>query len=101
MNIALKSALTSKARAEKIFVIDDIKVDEIKTKTMVNLFNKLEVSKALVILKDNDRSVIYSTRNIPDIKTAQTNEINVFDILKYDNIVVDKKALETIEEVYA
>lgn len=99
--IALKSALTAKAREEKIYVIDDIKVDEIKTKTMVNLFNKLEVSKALVILKDNDRSVIYSTRNIPDVKTAQTNTINVFDILKYDNIVIDKKALETIEEVYA
>ncbi len=99
--LALKSVLTTKARDEKIFVIDDIKVDEIKTKTMVNLFNKLEVKKALVILKDNDRSVIYSTRNIPDVKTAQTNTINVFDILKYDNIVIDKAALETIEEVYA
>ena len=99
--LALKSALSSKAKAEKIFVIDDIKVDEIKTKTMVNLFNKLDVNKALVILKDNDRSVIYSTRNIPDIKTAQTNTINVFDILKYDNIVIDKAALEKIEEVYA
>jgi large subunit ribosomal protein L4 len=98
---ALKSALTSKAKDEKIFVIDDIKVDEIKTKTMVNLFNKLDVKKALVILKDNDRSVIYSTRNIPDVKTAQTNTINVFDILKYDNIIIDQAALKTIEEVYA
>ena len=98
---ALKSALASKAKEEKIYVIDDIKVDEIKTKTMVNLFNKLEVSKALVVLKDNDKSVIYSTRNIPDVKTAQTNTINVFDILKYDNIVIDKAALATIEEVYA
>lgn len=98
---ALKSALSSKAKEEKIYVIDDIKVDEIKTKTMVNLFNKLEVSKALVVLKDNDKSVIYSTRNIPDVKTAQTNTINVFDILKYDNIVIDKAALQTIEEVYA
>ncbi len=98
---ALKSALSSKAKEEKIYVIDDIRVDEIKTKTMVNLFNKLEVSKALVVLKDNDKSVIYSTRNIPDVKTAQTNTINVFDILKYDNIVIDKAALQTIEEVYA
>ncbi len=98
---ALKSALSSKAKEEKIYVIDNIKVDEIKTKTMVNLFNKLEVSKALVVLKDNDKSVIYSTRNIPDVKTAQTNTINVFDILKYDNIVIDKAALQTIEEVYA
>lgn len=97
----MKSALSSKAKEEKIYVIDDIKVDEIKTKTMVNLFNKLEVSKALVVLKDNDKSVIYSTRNIPDVKTAQTNTINVFDILKYDNIVIDKAALQTIEEVYA
>jgi len=99
--IALKSALTAQAKAEKIYVIDDIKVDEIKTKTMVNLLNKLDVNKALVVLKDNDRSVIYSTRNIPDVKTAQTNTINVFDILKYENIVIDKAALETIEEVYA
>ena len=98
---ALKSALSSKAKEEKIYVIDDIRVDEIKTKTMVNLFNKLEVSKALVVLKDNDKSVIYSTSNIPDVKTAQTNTINVFDILKYDNIVIDKAALQTIEEVYA
>lgn len=98
---ALKSALTSKAKEEKIFVIDDITVKEIKTKTMVNLFNKLDVKKALVVLKDNDKSVIYSTRNIPDVKTAQTNEINVFDVLKYENIVIDKAALATIEEVYA
>ena len=98
---ALKSALTSRAQEAKIFVIDDITVDEIKTKTMVNLFEKLDVKKALVILKNNDKSVIYSTRNIQGFKTAQTNEINVFDILKYDNIVVDQKALETIEEVYA
>ena len=98
---ALKSVLTSKAQESKIFVIDDITVDEVKTKTMVNLFNALDVKKALVILKDNDKSVIYSTRNIEGIKTAQTNEINVFDILKYDNIVVDKAALATIEEVYA
>ena len=99
--IALKSALTSKVQDEKIFVIDEIKVDEIKTKTMVELFKGLSVDKALVVLKDNDQNVILSTRNIANVKTALTNTINVFDILKYDALVLDKAALETIEEVYA
>lgn len=98
---ALKSVLTSRVREEKFFVIDELKVEEIKTKTMVNLLNGLNVSKALVILNENDRNVIRSARNIPDVKTALTNTINVFDIMKYDTIVIDKAALETIEEVYA
>ncbi len=98
---ALKSALASRVQEEKFFVIDDIKCEEIKTKTMVNLLNKLDVKKAMIILKDNDKNVILSSRNIPEVITAQTNTINVFDILKYDNIVIDKAALATIEEVYA
>ena len=98
---ALKSVLTSRVREDKFFVIDELKVDEIKTKTMVNLLNELEVRKALVVLNENDQMVIRSTRNIPDVKTALTNTINVFDIMKYDTIVIDKAALETIEEVYA
>ena len=98
---ALKGALTSRVNEEKFFVIDDIKCDEPRTKTMVTLLNALNVKKALIILKDNDQNVILSSRNIPDVKTALTNTINVYDILKYDTIVIDKAALETIEEVYA
>jgi len=99
--IALKSALTTKAQAEKVFVVDELKCEEIKTKTMVNLLKGLGVEKALVVLNTNDQNVIISARNIEDVKTALTNTINVFDILKYDAFVVDKAALKTIEEVYA
>ena len=98
---ALKGALTSRVAEDKFFVIDAIKVDEPSTKTMVKLLDALGAKKALVILNDNDRNVILSTRNIPDVKTAFTNTINVFDILKYDKIVIDKAALEKVEEVYA
>ena len=99
--IALKSALASRVQEEKFFVIDELKVDEIKTKTMVELLNGLNVKKALIVLNSNDQNVILSARNIPDVQTALTNTINVFDILKYDAFVVDKAALETIEEMYA
>ena len=98
---ALKSALTSRVNEDKFYVIDEIRCDEIRTKTMVALLNGLEVKKALIILKDNDKNVIYSARNIPDVKTAQTNTINVFDILKYDAVIIDKAAVKTVEEVYA
>ena len=98
---ALKSALTSRVNEEKFYVIDELKCEEVRTKTMVNLLKALEVKKALVVLNENDENVILSTRNIPDVKTALTNTINVFDILKYDTIVIDKAALKTIEEVYA
>ena len=98
---ALKSALTSRVNEEKFYVIDEIKCDEIRTKTMVALLKGLDVKKALIILKDNDRNVICSARNIPDVKTTQTNTINVFDILKYDAVIIDQAALKTVEEVYA
>ena len=98
---ALKGALTSRVQEDKIFVIDEIKCDEIKTKTMVALLKGLNVEKALIVLKDNDQNVICSARNIEGVKTALTNTINTFDILKYDALVIDKAALATIEEVYA
>ena len=98
---ALKSALSSRVQEEKIFVIDELKVDEIKTKTMVAFLKSLDLNKALIVLNDNDQNVICSARNIENVKTALTNTINVFDILKYDALVLDKAALETIEEVYA
>ncbi|MBQ9814844.1 MAG: 50S ribosomal protein L4 [Lachnospiraceae bacterium] len=98
---ALKGALTSRVNEEKFYVIDELKCEEVRTKTMVNLLKALDVKKALVVLNENDENVFLSTRNIPDVKTALTNTINVFDILKYDTIVIDKAALKTIEEVYA
>ena len=98
---ALKGALTSRVQEEKIFVIDAIKCEEIKTKTMVELLKGLNLSKALIVLNENDKNVICSARNIEGVKTALTNTINTFDILKYDALVIDKAALATIEEVYA
>jgi large subunit ribosomal protein L4 len=98
--LALKSALSSKVAAGEMMILSKLTLDEIKTKTMVELLKGLNLKKALVVLNSNDQNVILSARNIPDVKTALTNTINVFDILKYDAFVVDKAALETIEEVY-
>ena len=98
---ALKSVLTSKVNDSKFIVLDELKLDEIKTKRFVEILNNLKVQKALVVLNDNDRNVILSARNIPKVKTALTNTINVYDILKYDTVVVTKEAVANIEEVYA
>ena len=100
-NLALKSALTSKVADDKLIVLDSISFDEIKTKKMVAVLNNLNADKALVVLNDNDKNVILSARNIPDVKTALTNTINVYDILKYDKLIVTKDAVAAIEEVYA
>ena len=100
-NIALKSALTSRVAEDKLIVLDSIKFDGIKTKQMVKVLDNLKVNKALVVLNDNDQNVVLSARNIPDVKTALTNTINVYDILKYDKVIVTKDAVATIEEVYA
>ena len=99
--LALKSALTSRVNENKFVVVDELKLDEIKTKKFVQVMDNLKVEKALVVLNDMDTNVIASAANIPTVKTAQTNELNVFDALKYDKVVVTKAALATIEEVYA
>ena len=98
---ALKSALTSRVVENKFIVVDELKFDEIKTKKFVAVMNNLKVEKALVVLNDMDANVIKSASNVPTVKTAQTNELNVFDVLKYDTVVVTKDAVKTIEEVYA
>ena len=98
---ALKSALTSRVNENKLVVVDELKMDEIKTKKFVEVLNNLKVEKALVVLNDMDKNVIASASNIPTVKTAQTNELNVFDVLKYDTVVVTKAAGATNEEVYA
>ena len=98
---ALKSALTSRVVENKFIVLDELKLDEIKTKKFVEVMNNLKVNKALVVLNEMDTNVIASAKNIPTVKTAQTNELNVFDLLKYDTVVTTKAAIATIEEVYA
>lgn len=98
---ALKSVLTSKVNDSKFIVLDELKLDEIKTKKFREVMENLKVNKALVILNEKDENVIMSARNIPKIKTSLTNTINVYDILKYDTVVVTKDAVATIEEVYA
>ena len=98
---ALKSALTSRVIENKFVVVDELKLDEIKTKKFVEVLKNLNVEKALVVLNDMDEKVIASAANIPTVKTTQTNELNVFDVLKYDTVVVTKAAVATIEEVYA
>ena len=98
---ALKSALTSRVVENKFIVLDELKLDEIKTKKFVEVMNNLKVNKALVVLNEMDKNVIASAANVPSVKTAQTNELNVFDLLKYDTVVTTKAAVATIEEVYA
>ena len=98
---ALKSALTSRVVENKFVVVDELKLDEIKTKKFVEVLKNLNVEKALVVLNDMDEKVIASAANIPTVKTTQRNELNVFDVLKYDTVVVTKAAVATIEEVYA
>ena len=99
--LALKSALTSRVEANKLFVLDELNFDSIKTKKMVSVLENLKINKALVVLEDKNENVVLSARNIPSVRTAFTNTINVYDILKYDTLVVTKDALAKIEEVYA
>ena len=98
---ALKSVLTSRVQEKKFIFVDELKMDEIKTKTFKGVLDNLNAEKALVVLNDMDANVIASAKNIPTVKTTQTNELNVFDVLKYNTVVVTKDAVATIEEVYA
>ena len=98
---ALKSALTSRVEEKKFIVVDEINFDEIKTKKFQDVLNNLSVSKALVVLEDGNKNAELSARNIADVKTAKTNTINVYDILKYNTLIATKAAVQAIEEVYA
>ena len=98
---ALKSALTSRVNENKFVVVDELKFDEVKTKNFKAVMNNLKVSKALVVLADNDQNTVLSARNIPEVKTSLVNTIYVFDILKYNTVVATKAAVASIEEVYA
>ena len=98
---ALKSALTSRVQNGQFVVVDELKFEEIKTKNFKAVMNNLKVSKALVVLNENDQNTVLSARNIPEVKTALVNTINVYDILKYNTVVATKAAVASIEEVYA
>ena len=98
---ALQSALTSRVEENKFIVVDKLNFDEIKTKKFQEVLNNLNVNKALVVLEDGNTNVEISARNIAGVKTAKTNTINVYDILKYNTVIATKAAVATIEEVYA
>ena len=98
---ALKSALTSKVQDNKFVVVDNLTLAEVKTKEMQKVLTNLKADKALVVTADDDQKVVLSARNIQGVKTALTNTINVYDIMKYDTVVCTKDAVAKIEEVYA
>ncbi len=98
---ALKSALTSRVEEKKFIVVDELNFDEIKTKKFQTVLDNLNVEKALVVLEDGNKNAELSARNIADVKTAHTNTINVYDVLKYNTVIATKAAVASIEEVYA
>lgn len=98
---ALKSALSSRVQENKFIVIDEMNFGEIKTKNFQTMLNNLSVAKALVVIEEGNTNAVLSARNIADVKTAGTNTINVYDILKYNTVIATKAAIATIEEVYA
>jgi len=97
--LALKSALTSRVMENKLVVLDELKLDAIKTKDMQKVLDNFKLAKAMVVT-DNE-NVIISTRNIPEVITASVGTLNVFDILKYNTVVMDKATVAKVEEVYA
>ena len=99
--VALKSVLTSRVQENKLIVLDELKLDEIKTKNFKQIMDNLKVEKAMVVLGAQDANVIASAKNLPTISTAVAENINVYDILKGDTLVLTKDAVTKIEEVYA
>lgn len=98
---ALKSALTTRVQDNKFIVVDALTLDEVKTKKMQAALDALKVSKALVVLEDMNTNVILSAKNIEGVKTAQVNELNTYDVLKYGTVIASEAAVKKIEEVYA
>lgn len=101
--LAMKSVLSSKAASGKILVMDELTLGGVKTKDMVKVLGNIKANKPLIVMNDDDntKNVVLSARNIPDVKTAGVNTINVYDILKHDNLVITKEAVNKIQEVYA
>ncbi len=98
---ALKSALTDRVQTNRLVVVDELKFDEIKTKNFAQVMKNLNVSNGLVVVNENDEKVMMSAKNIPDVKMALPNTINVYDVMKAGKVVLTKDAVKTIEEVYA
>lgn len=99
--LALKSALSTKVAENSIIVLDELKLDEVKTKAMVNILGNIKAEKALIVMDGVNKNVMLSARNIEGVKTASVSTINVYDLLKYNTLVVTKDAVAKIEEVYA
>ena len=99
--LAMKSVLTSKVNESKFIVLDELKLAEIKTKQIKAVLDNLKVEKALIVTKEKDDVVVKSANNLPKVATTALNNINVYDILKYDTVVVTSEAVAAIEEVYA
>ena len=98
---ALKSALTNAVNTNKLIVVDELKMSEIKTKTFANVMANLNVDKGLVVLAENDANVVLSARNMAAVNTTLTNTLNVYDVMNAKKIVLTKDAVTKIEEVYA
>ena len=98
---ALKSALTSRVADNKFIVLDELKLEAIKTKDFVKVMKNLNVEKALVVMNDSDVNVVKSAANVPGIKTTLATTLNVYDVMKYETVVTTKAAVESIQEVYA
>ena len=98
---ALRSVLTAKLQSGDMIVVDKIAFDEIKTKNMVNVLANLKAEKAYVVIDGNDKNVVLSSRNIPTMKLASSGTLCVYDILKYNKLILTQDAVKTIEEVFA
>ena len=99
--LAMKSALSAKLAEDKLVVVDKIELEEVKTSVFAKILANLKAPKSLVVTKDKNDKVVLSANNIPTVKTTATNSLSVYDILKYDKLVLTKEAVAAIEEVYA
>lgn len=99
--LAIKSVLTSKLSEGKLVIVDSMKLEEIKTKKMVEVLNNLDAKKSLVVLNEKNLNVQASARNIEGVKAITVNTINIFDLLKYEKLVLEVNAVKALEEVYA
>ena len=99
--VALKSALTTKVQESKMIVLEDLKLEGIKTKEMAKVLENLKAGKSLVVIPATDENIVLSARNIPGVKTINADLLNTYDVMKYSNLIVTKEAVEKIEEVFA
>ncbi len=100
--LAMKSAFSAKVIDNNVIILDKLTLDDYKTRDIVNMLSAVNANKkTLLVLPEVDKKIIFSARNIPGVKTAQVNTLNVYDILNYDSLIVVRDAVSKIEEVYA